>query len=136
MRGGITIDMSSFLSGMERVQEGALRGAEKGLNDCVDDLLRISSNIAPIDKGSLRQSHKKTIKVSATGVTADISYSIRGKSGYNYAVAMHEWSYTPSNGGSYMGYAVGRKYLERPLKMELPKYKNWIATAVMQGMGG
>ncbi|WP_431819263.1 hypothetical protein LWL40_27465 (plasmid) [Bacillus thuringiensis] len=124
------------MSGMQRLEQGALKGAEKGLNDCVDDLIRISSNLAPIDKGSLRKSHTKKLRVSATGVSADVSFSIRGRNGFNYAVAMHEWSYTPSQGGSYMGYAVGRKYLERPLKMELPKYTHWIADAVRRGIGG
>ncbi|ABY46829.1 hypothetical protein BcerKBAB4_5335 (plasmid) [Bacillus mycoides KBAB4] len=136
MSDGLTIDMSSFISAMQRIEQGALEGAEKGLNDCADDLIRISSNLAPLDKGSLRKSHTKKLKVSATGVTADVSFSIRGRNGFDYAVAMHEWSYTPKQSGSYMGYAVGRKYLERPLKMELPKYNRWIADAVRRGMGG
>ncbi|PKJ52704.1 hypothetical protein [Bacillus sp. SN10] len=136
MTGVLTLEVADFMDGMRRLEEGALKGAEKGLNDCVDDLIRISSNIAPIEYGSLRASHKKKLKVSATGVTAEVSFSIRGRGGYNYAVAMHEWSYTPKQGGGYMGYSVGRKYLERPLKMETPKYNQWIGKAVREGIGG
>lgn len=133
----LEINTQSFDLGMIRIEQATLQAAKTAVNDCVDDLVRISSNIAPIDKSTLRKSHTKSVRQTANGFEGEVAYSAveKGKGRFNYALAMHEWVYTPSHGGSYAGYFVGRKYLERPLKQETPKYLQWIAEGIRGGIG-
>lgn len=131
----LEINTQSFDLGMVRIEAATLAAAKTAVNDCVDDLIRISSNIAPLDKSTLRKSHMKSITATASGVTGEVAYSASSGGRFNYALAMHEWVYTPSHAGSYEGYYVGRKYLERPLKQETPKYMRWIGDAIKGGIG-
>ena len=131
---GFTIDFSSFDGNMNRIANDVKHSTKQAMQDCVDDLARISSNIAPIDTSSLRKSHKKTVKQQGDQVIGEVSFSAFGRGNFNYAIAMHEWSYTPSSTGSFNGYAVGSKYLERPLKGESQKYLRWFGEGVQKGL--
>lgn len=129
-----TLDFRSFDGNMRRIENEVLKSNERSMHDCVDDLARIASNIAPIDKSSLRKSHKKTVKKSGNQIIGEVSFSAIGRGGFNYALAMHEWSYTPSETGAFNGYVIGRKYLERPLKGESQKYLRWIGEGMQRGL--
>lgn len=131
---GFTLDFGSFDGNMQRIESGVNNSTKKAMHDCVDDLARISSNIAPIDKSSLRKSHKKTVKQQGDQVVGEVSFSAFGRGNFNYAIAMHEWSYTPSVTGAFNGYAIGSKYLERPLKGESQKYLQWLGEGVQKGL--
>lgn len=130
----LTFDLGSFNSNMTRIASGADAAGTRAMQDCVDDLARISSNIAPIDKSSLRKSHKKSVKKEGGNIVGEVSFSAYGRGNFNYAIAMHEWSYTPSQAGSFNGYAVGAKYLERPLKGESQKYLTWLGEGIQKGL--
>lgn len=129
-----TLDFRSFDGNMRRIEKEVMKSSERSVQDCVDDLARIASNIAPIDKSSLRKSHKKEVKKSGDQIIGEVSFSAFGRGGFNYALAMHEWSYTPSVTGAFNGYAIGRKYLERPLKGESQKYLRWIGEGMQRGL--
>lgn len=130
----LTFDLGSFNSNMTRIANGSDAAAMTAMNDCVDDLARIASNIAPIDKSSLRKSHKKSVKKEGGNIVGEVSFSAYGRGNFNYAIAMHEWSYTPSQQGGFNGYAVGSKYLERPLKGESQKYLKWLGEGILKGL--
>jgi hypothetical protein len=127
------VDTREFDIRISAITDDILDAAELAINDAMDDLVRISSQIAPIDKDVLRKSHERTVTREGEKIIGEVSYSAaEGDSNgrFNYALAMHEWIYTPSQAGSFEGYFVGRKYLERPLMQESDKYKKWIADEI------
>lgn len=127
------VNMREFEIRINELTEKMLDAAETAVQDAVDDLVLISSHIAPIDKDILRKSHTQKVQRTAKGVTGEVAYSVSERDGngrFNYALAMHEWQYKPSHEGSFEGYTIGRKYLERPLMGEAEKYKKWIADEV------
>ncbi|MCW1241933.1 HK97 gp10 family phage protein [Bacillus pretiosus] len=129
-----TFEIGDFSSNMKRIENGADTAGTKAMQDCVDDLARIASNIAPIDKSNLRKSHKKGVKKEGGNIVGEVSFSAYGRGNFNYAIAMHEWSYTPRQAGGFNGYAVGAKYLERPLKGESQKYLQWLGEGIQKGL--
>ncbi|QWI73300.1 hypothetical protein ER45_030575 (plasmid) [Bacillus mycoides] len=122
-----TFDISSFMSNTASIEQSVLQASKTSVKDCLDDLARKASNAAPVEDGDLRRSHKKTTKVSATGIEGEVTFSMIGNNGFNYALAMHEWSYTPRNGG-------GRKYLEKPLNENRTRYLGMIGEAIRKGL--
>ncbi|MFA4885448.1 MAG: hypothetical protein WC601_06710 [Desulfotomaculaceae bacterium] len=115
---------------------------EQALNDCADDLVRVSSEIAPHDKGILEKSHAKEVKVVGVKAEAIVSYTVRernSKGNFNYALYMHEGVYDLGEGSrrkpgtsgmSGKHYDVGSKYLTRPLEGEKEAYKKHIEEKV------
>lgn len=129
------VDVREFDIRIRELTEAMLDAAELAVNDAMDDLVRISSNIAPIDKSTLRRSSNREVKREGDKIVGEVSYSVAegdANGRFNYALAMHEWTYTPSQEGAFEGYAVGRKYLERPLMQESDKYKKWIADEIKE----
>jgi hypothetical protein len=138
----MTFDTSDFEFHIKKLQEDVQEAGIRALQDCAEDLVRISSQIAPIDKNILRKSWTiHAVKVTATGIRQDVSYNATEKSAgygrFNYALWTHEAEYMPSQPlGGTDGYIVGSKYLQRPLYGESEKYFNWIAEEVREGVGG
>lgn len=117
-----------------------------GLQDCVDDLVRTSSQCAPHDEGILEKSWTVTIEnKNSPNPVGIVSYSVKKRGGkgkkhgnFNYALKMHEGHYklgeksrekASSGGGIGMSgkqYPVGREYLGGVLKGEAETYKNHI----------
>ncbi|MED2863777.1 hypothetical protein P4261_27980, partial [Bacillus thuringiensis] len=75
----LTFDLGSFNSNMTRIARDADAAGTRAMQDCVDDLARISSNIAPIDKSSLRKSHKKSVKKEGGNIVGEVSFSAYGR---------------------------------------------------------
>lgn len=104
-----------------------------GMQDAVDDLKRIATDIAPIDVGILRASGRVDVQSLATRVNGEVSFSaVDNSPGYgrfNYALWTHEYDYNLGEQSKAApgtdGYSVGNKYLERPLKGERDKYVEW-----------
>lgn len=140
----LEIDDREFQVRTEHIQEGVLKSLEIAMNDAVDDLVRISSAIAPIDTGVLRRSWQRDVKVTEEGIVGEVSYSAIAKSkkygAFNYAIWTHEATYNlgPRSAASpgTDGYAVGNKYLARPLYGESKKYMEWFREAVEKGVNG
>lgn len=129
-------DYSGLFSHLDLKDKATEKSARTALHDATDDLARISSNIAPIKSGNLRQQVEKTVSKSG-GLTGEVSFSaIEYSSGYgrfNYALWTHEYmsdSQVSNSSGGTDGYHVGAKYLQRPLEGEKDRYLKMIAESI------
>jgi hypothetical protein len=135
----LEFDASDFFRHLDLKDVKTQTAVKLGVHDSMDDLKRISSNIAPIDEGILRASGSYRVKTSVNGVVGELTFSATNTDGngrFNYAYWTHEKDYNlgptssaPGNDGT-DGYHVGNKYLERPLKGESEKYIRWIGEEV------
>lgn len=139
--GTFELDFSDLLRGFDLTEGKVQVAARRGVQDSMDDLKRISVNIAPIDEGDLRRSASYRTTVGPNKVVGELTFSVTNNSpGYgrfNYAYWTHEImdsGQAKASGGT-DGYAIGNKYLERPLKGEAEKYKRWIAEEIREGLG-
>lgn len=144
MSSGTSFDISGFLRSLDFTKSEVRAGAERGMNDVVDDLIRVSSHIAPHDKGTLEKSHTREVTWNGNKITGEITYSIK-EGDFDYALWTHEMTYNlgeksrlkpGTEGMSGKHYEVGNKYVERPLKGESDAYKAHIAAEIRKGMGG
>ena len=145
----IDLDLREVLRGLERMQARIKPAVKLAVEDCVDDLVRVSSEIAPHDRGILERSSSKEIVAEDTKVTATVNYAVRetySGGNYNYAMKMHEGDYNlgpgsqakpGTEGMSGRHYDVGNKYLQRPLEGETEAYakhiKDEVTRAVQEG---
>lgn len=125
-------DPSDFFNHLDVKENETMGALGDWLQDAINDLQRISTNIAPILTGDLRKSAKT--KVDRDNLEAELVFSVvkvsahRGP--FNYAYWTHEFEYNLgpisalSSGTD--GYHVGNKYVERPLKGESKKYEKWM----------
>ncbi|SFX48633.1 hypothetical protein SAMN04487866_10958 [Thermoactinomyces sp. DSM 45891] len=140
----LEVDDHEFQLKMRKIDEQVLEELIDAMNDAVDDLVRISSSIAPIDKGILRKSSDRQVKQSADGIQGEVSYQAVEQSPnygrFDYAIWTHEYmtGLGPRSQASpgTDGYVVGRKYLTRPLQGESPKYVKWFQEALEKGVDG
>jgi hypothetical protein len=111
-----------------------VKQAKLGLQDCIDDVVRTSSQNAPHDEGILEKSWTKQVK----DLEGTVSYTVKktGGSGakhgnFNYALKMHEEHYnlgvgserkTGGVGMSGKQYEVGTGYLGNVIKGEKEAY--------------
>lgn len=140
----LDLDLSEFEHATEAMTRRIENNVEEAMHDAVDDLGRIASNIAPIDTGTLRRSMKTEVKGMLDRIEGEVSFSATEESlrygRFNYAIWTHEASYNlgPKSKASQGtdGYAVGNKYLTRPLMGEANKYLRWLGEAVARGIDG
>lgn len=130
---GLEFDPSDFISKLTGTEARTLDSGVTAVQDSLDDLDRIATNIAPIDKSNLRKSSKKKVGLESKGLVGELSFSVieeSGKGKFNYALWIHEMDYNlgvrSAGAGGTDGYSVGNKYIERPLKGESERYiKEW-----------
>jgi len=135
-------DTSAVDRNLVRIERDVIKAAGQGVEDAMDDLIRISSQIAPIDKGVLRKSWDSEVKRTLTKIIGEVAFSAvessAGGGRFNYALWTHEASYnlgpTSSAAAGTDGYSVGNKYLERPLYGESAKWIGWIAEEVQKAI--
>lgn len=136
------VDDTEFQMRMGQIEKSVFRNLEAAMNDAVDDLVRISSAIAPVETGTLRRSWQRDVKaVLGESIIGEVSYSAvsysPGYGRFNYAIWTHEATYklgprsAASSGTD--GYSVGNKYLTRPLYGEARKYLEWFREALEKG---
>lgn len=134
-----TIDDSQFQKYLTKTMPAVTAAAKVAMQATVDDLERISTNIAPIDTGQLRRSATKKVS-GKLRIVGEVEFSATetspGYGSFNYAIWTHEASYTPSHSGGTDGYPIGNKYLTRPLHGEMEKYVKWWIEGVNKGLGG
>jgi hypothetical protein len=136
------INGDEFLQHLAVIEMRTVKAAQRATHDAVDDLARISQNIAPIDKGTLRRSVDKDVRIDGTKVIGEVSFSATEESSgygrFNYALWTHEMDYELGDQSKAApgtdGYEVGNKYLERPLKGEAEKYIKWWIDAIGKEM--
>jgi hypothetical protein len=144
MEYSLEFDISDFMNATDEIQRKLAKNLEETMHDAVDDLIRISSNIAPIKVGTLRKSWKKEVKGYLDTLVGVVTYSAIEESKkygrFNYALWTHEYMDNSqlgprsrsSNGTD--GYSVGNKYLSRPLYGEAKKYLQWFNEAVKRSL--
>lgn len=133
-----------FMNSLKRFEHQAMNASEVAVNDFVDEIVRIASEITPIDKGTLTKSHTKSVMKSKGAFEAEIAFSVR-EGDFNYALWIHEGVYnlgadskrrSGTTGWSGKNYEVGRKYLERPIKGEQEAFEEHVAKMIQDGNGG
>lgn len=109
--------MEQFINMLNRAKNEVVSKVEQGVNECEEDLLNLSQNLAPLDEGFLRGS-------GSVDPARQQGNEVTGKVGYNteYALRMHEDFYTPQVEGT------GRKYLENPTYQNAQKYAEHIGS--------
>jgi hypothetical protein len=139
---GSNVKVSVDVRGITKAINEAKKAAELGMNDAIDDLTRVSSEIAPHDKGILEKSHAKEIRWKGDRIEGEVAYNVKESSSggnYNYALRMHEDTYKLGEGSeqkpgaqgmSGKSYDVGNKYLTRPLDGESKAYRDHIADEI------
>jgi hypothetical protein len=89
------IDLSQFIADIEDAAEAIADGAKRGMHDALDEWKREATDLAPIDKGTLRRSISVgEIEQNGLNMTAEISANATEKSRsgrrFNYAYYIHE----------------------------------------------
>ncbi|QHZ58598.1 HK97 gp10 family phage protein [Brevibacillus sp. NSP2.1] len=85
----LEFDFDKFAKALEQVPEAVYKSAKRGLHDALDDWKRESTDIAPLDKGTLRRG----IDTEVDGLTGEISavaIEDSGRGRFNYAYYLHE----------------------------------------------
>ncbi|AQR77187.1 hypothetical protein ABNB59_16450 [Paenibacillus larvae] len=138
----LDFDISDFLAKTQASVTSVMQAGKAGMQDSVDDLARIGTDIAPIDKGTLRRTVDTKVKASKDSVVGEVSFSAvetskRGR--FNYALWTHEMTYKLGEQSQAApgvdGYSVGNKYLSRPLYGEQSKYWKWVADSIRGRIG-
>lgn len=144
----LDFDVDEVMRNFDNAREEAERGAKRGFEDVIFELVRVSSEIAPFDEGILQRSHAEEIKQTRNGYIGTVEYSVKeaqanGKH-FNYALWTHEGDYKlggkslkrpGTTGLSGKHYSVGNKYLERPLKGEQKEFYAMIAEEIKKEIG-
>jgi hypothetical protein len=144
----ITVDLKGVLKKLTVRKAEAKAALKMAMEDITDDLVRVSSEIAPHDKGILEKAHEKEIVINGFSAVSTVSYSVREANkdySFNYALWMHEGTYNlgpgslakpGTEGMSGTHYDVGPKYLTRPLEGEQATYKDHIKKVVGKAVRG
>jgi hypothetical protein len=116
----------------------------KSVRTIAQDLARTSSESAPHLTGDLEDSYTVSYSNAGGKIVATVEFAVF-KGGFNYAIAMHEWTYNLGEGSqakaggigmSGKSYVVGRKFLTRVLEGESDAYVQYIEEQIRQILGG
>jgi hypothetical protein len=127
-------DFDINIAGLERLMrmspEAAGRGAKRGLHDALDDWKAQATDIAPIDKGTLRRGIKaEGVKGTGLNMKAEISSTAIEESGsgrFNYAYYIHELNAGGANVGG------EKKYLDKSAEVNQAKWMRWIEEEIQK----
>lgn len=131
---GIDFDINGVMAGLERKMAEIEAAARREMGDCMDDLLAESTELAPLDKGTLRNSAWHEVDVNNGEVSGNVYYSAveRDKNGnrFNYALKVHEMGEikNPTTPGT------RPKFLSEPMKKNADTYKQRIADAISKAV--
>jgi hypothetical protein len=118
----LEFDLSPLIDLIRKSPEVAAEGAKRGLHDALDDWVRQSRDIAPINGGTLRKSiHKNPIEGSGLNIEGSVSANAteRWRGGtFNYAYYIHEVTEHAVTGDP--------KFLDNPAKQNEQKWRDWI----------
>jgi len=116
------VDLSPLIDLIRKSPEAATRGAKRGLHDALDDWVRQSRDVAPIDSGTLRRSiTAHPIEGSGLNLEGTVSANAteRWRNGtFNYAYYIHEVTEHAVTGDP--------KFLDNPAKQNENKWRDWI----------
>jgi len=131
----ITHNVDQLFTSLDWTKEEVKKAAERGIELATEDLLKKSTHLAPLDKGTLRKTAGRNIRHTETGVVGEVYFHVaeQDKNGnpVDYALYTHELGErykNPTTPGTQP------KYLERPLKENEAQYKQMIAEEVRKGL--
>lgn len=109
MAKGLKIEITGLRS-FEGLDKEVASSVRESMDVIRMDVVRVSSGLAPVDKGHLENSYKETITNTNTKSEFEVSYAAYNK-GFNYA----EWTHNED-------YNLGKKSrLKRPAKSRFTK---------------
>ena len=126
-----------------QVQRSVKSAVRNSIRTIGQDIARTASESAPHLTGDLEASYAVNYS-SGSVIKATVEFSVF-KDGFNYAMAMHEWTYKLGEGSRAKGggtgmsgksYPVGRKYLTRVLEGEEQAYIDYIKQKVSEALRG
>jgi hypothetical protein len=113
-------DVSGLQHLMNQSPQAAAKGAKRGLHDSLDDWVLKSRDIAPIDKGTLRQGIKaEGVRGVGFNLKAEISSTAK-ELNFNYAYYIHE---EDAGGKNVSG---EKQYLDKSGEDNRDQWKRWI----------
>lgn len=134
----IKVDVKITKDLTNKVKAQVDKNVSTGVKNIAQDLARASSGATPHLKGDLSGSYSIEYSLAGKRKYATVEYSVYNK-GFNYAIAMHEWTYNlgkrsrQKSGGRGMSgrtYKVGNKFLTRVLKGETKAYRDYVGKQV------
>lgn len=121
----ISFDMRRLMRALDGAAETIATGAKRGLHDALDEWQAESTDIAPLDKGTLRRGFKSDISNKGRNLVGEVTVNATEKSRkhgrFNYAYYIHEQD---AGGKSLRTPGTEKKFLEIPLKENEDK---WLA---------
>jgi len=124
------LDLSKFIRDLNGATEAIARGAKRGLHDALDDWRREATDVAPLDKGTLRRGIDTRIEgegVDLTGEISAVAIEDSGKGRFNYAYYLHEIKgeiKNPTTPGTVA------KFLDEPAKQHADKWMREIEAEI------
>lgn len=119
-----------------------VRSVDSEMNKAVkalgQDFARASSGATPHLTGELAGSYSYKYDLNGDKKTVQVSYTAMNN-GFNYAVAMHEWTYKLGDGSRAKGggigmsgksYPVGNKFMTRVLEGEEEAYRDYVGKRI------
>jgi len=142
----IEMDVTKLIKTLDLSDEAVDKASELAMNDMTDELTRVATESAPINKGILRMNSTRSVKKN--GFTGNfegrVAFSIY-EGTFNYALWIHEGAYElgeesesapGTTGWSGKHYDVGRKYLSRPLEGERQAFLDFYAEQMKKAVEG
>lgn len=130
----LRLDVKLTKNNIKKITGSSQKVLQSSIREIANDLARTSSESAPHWSGNLEKSFKITYRFGTNKLYATIKFSAI-EDGFDYAIAMHEWTYqlgeksrakAGGTGMSGTSYSVGRKFLTRVLEGEKSTYVKYI----------
>lgn len=93
MARSVSVDMTAFVHALEKAPEVVGAAAKRGMHDALDEWQRESTDIAPLDKGTLRRGFSTEVDGEGMNLTGSITaVAVENRAGkrFNYAYWLHE----------------------------------------------
>lgn len=130
MAENLELDLSGFINKINTTAESIAKGARTGMHDVLDDWKRESTDLAPMDKGTIRRSIDTEIEGDGLDLEGSITANATEKWGdgrFNYAYYIHEVKgdiKNPTTPGTIA------KFLDKPAEDNEKRWQKMIENAI------
>lgn len=121
----ITSNINEYMRLIQQTPGAMADGLESALDDIKKDWHTEAREIAPIDKGDLRQQIKSQASNTGLDGTVVIESNARSSSGFNYAYYIHE-GHMAADGKRLRTPGTVEKYLEESAEQRKGEWVEWI----------
>lgn len=123
----LDFDFDKFLRAFEDAQDAVTEGAIAGMHDALDRWQADSRDVAPIDKGTLRQSiRQEPVRVENGEIVGELTANaieVSRSGRFNYAYYIHE---NDAGGKKLRHPGTVKKFLEDPLRNNESEYERLV----------